>query len=46
MIRIPTTFVIGRDGTIVGKHVGFSTAVGTSLREEIVKLLEGTAQEV
>jgi len=43
---IPTTFVIGRDGAIVSKHVGFSPAIGTALREEITKLVQGSAQAV
>jgi len=43
---IPSTYVIGRDGKIASKHVGFSSAVQTALREEISKLIEGAAQEV
>lgn len=43
---IPSTYVIGRDGKIASTHVGFSPAVGTALREDIVKLIEGAAQEV
>jgi peroxiredoxin len=43
---IPTTFVIGRDGAIVSKHVGFSPAIGTAIREEIAKLVQGAAQAV
>lgn len=43
---IPSTYVLGRDGKIVSKHVGFSPAVGTALREDITKLIEGAAQEV
>lgn len=43
---IPSTYVIGRDGRIASKHVGFSPAVATALREDITKLIEGAAQEV
>jgi len=43
---IPSTYVIGRDGTIASKHVGFSPAVATALREDITKLVEAVAQEV
>jgi peroxiredoxin len=43
---IPTTFVIGRDGKIAAKHVGFSPAVETALREDIARLIEGAAQAV
>ncbi len=43
---IPSTYVIGRDGKIASKHVGFSPAVATALREDITKLIEGPAQEV
>jgi peroxiredoxin len=43
---IPTTFVIGRDGAIVSKHVGFSPAIGTALREEVARLLQGAGQAV
>lgn len=43
---IPTTYVIGRDGKIASKHMGFSPAVAAALRDEVVKLIEGAAQEV
>lgn len=43
---IPMTFVIGPDGRIAAKHVGFTPAIGNALREEVVKLIEGAPQEV
>lgn len=43
---IPTTFIIGRDGAIVSKHVGFSPAIGAAMRDEVAKLIQGAAQAV
>ena len=38
---IPTTFIIGRDGRIAAKHIGFSSEMKPEMRSEIVKLLGG-----
>ncbi len=38
---IPTTFIIGRDGRIAAKHIGFSNEVRPEMRSEIEKLLGG-----
>jgi cytochrome c biogenesis protein CcmG/thiol:disulfide interchange protein DsbE len=43
---IPSTFIIGRDGKIAAKHVGFSPETGTALREDIARLIEGAALAV
>lgn len=43
---IPSTYVIGRDGRIASKHVGFNPEVGTALRGDVTKLIEVAAQEV
>ncbi len=36
---IPTTFIIGRDGRIVAKHVGFATEMAPELRSDITSAL-------
>lgn len=36
---IPTTYIVGRDGRIVERHVGFSPAIGAELREAVEQLL-------
>jgi peroxiredoxin len=41
---IPTTFVIGRDGRIVSKHVGYHPSMADPMREEIGKLVSGTVE--
>lgn len=37
---IPTTFMIGRDGRIYARHVGFAPQMAEQLRADIVSLLE------
>ena len=37
---IPTTFMIGRDGRIAGKHVGFHPSMSESMRDEVKALLQ------
>ncbi len=39
VLSIPTTFIIGRDGRIVSKHVGFHPSMIDGLRSEVVELL-------
>lgn len=41
---IPTTFVIGRDGRIVSKHVGYHPSMAEPMREELKGLLAGLAE--
>ncbi len=41
---IPTTFMIGRDGRISIKHVGYHPSMADQMREEVVKLLGGTPE--
>ncbi len=41
---IPTTFIIGRDGRIVSKHVGYHPSMAESFRDEIRELLSGSAE--
>ncbi len=41
---IPTTFVIGRDGRIAAKHVGYDPSMAEPLREEIQRLLSGVGE--
>jgi peroxiredoxin len=36
---IPTTFLIGRDGRIATKHVGYHPSMAESMREEVMALL-------
>ena len=38
---IPTTFIIGRDGRIAAKHIGFSNELRPEMRSEIEVLLGG-----
>lgn len=38
---IPTTFIIGRDGRIAAKHVGFANELRPQMRAEIEELLTG-----
>ncbi len=38
---IPTTFIIGRDGRIAAKHIGFSNEMRPEMRSEIEMLLGG-----
>ena len=42
---IPSTYVIGRDGTIVSKHVGFDPAVASALRADVERLVAQSGQE-
>jgi peroxiredoxin len=37
---IPTTFVIGRNGRIAKRHVGFHPSMAEGMRAEIENLLE------
>ncbi len=39
VVGIPTTFIIGRDGRIVAKHVGFGMEMAPELRSDIVSAL-------
>lgn len=41
---IPTTFMIGRDGRIHKKHVGFAPQMAQELRADVVSLLEQSAE--
>jgi peroxiredoxin len=36
---IPTTYIIGRDGRIVARHVGFHPSIGAEMRETVEGLL-------
>lgn len=40
---IPTTFLIGRNGRIAAKHVGYHPSMADPMREEILSLLSGVA---
>jgi peroxiredoxin len=41
---IPTTFLIGRDGKISAKHVGYHPSMAESFRAEVKALLEAQAE--
>ncbi len=42
---IPTTFMIGRDGRIASKHVGFHPSMSDGMKSEVVELLAAAAPE-
>ncbi len=37
---MPTSYIIGRDGKVAGKHLGFRRGDGEKLRDEIKKIIE------
>jgi peroxiredoxin len=43
---IPTTLILNREGRVAAKHVGFNAAIGDQMRQEVVRLLGGTGEEV
>lgn len=41
---IPTTFMIGRDGRVAGKHVGFHPSMAEEMRADVERLLAAGAE--
>jgi cytochrome c biogenesis protein CcmG/thiol:disulfide interchange protein DsbE len=41
---IPTTFLIGKDGRIAGKHVGYHPSMAEEMRAQVERLLRGEAE--